>query len=611
VCISISANAADVEQAVLKSESDRVAAAAKAMPSVLAIFADGGQGGGSGVVISPDGYALTNFHVAKPCGNYMKCGMADGKLYDAVIVGVDSVGDVALIKLFGRNDFPVAELGDSDRVEVGDWCFSMGNPFLLATDFTPSVAFGLVSGVHRYQYPAGTLLEYADCIQTDAAINPGNSGGPLFDAEGRLIGINGRGSFEKRGRVNVGVGYAISINQIKNFLGDLRSGRIVDHATLGAQLSTSDTGDVVVTNILEDCDAYRRGLRPDDEIVRFAGRSIRSVNAFKNVLGTLPRDWRVPLSYRRDGQTYDVYVRLMGVHRKDELIAKTEGGGMPVPPQPRPGDRQPGEPMPGDGKSPDGEEPQEDKGGDQPDDQSKESQEKDGKRGRRPFRIPRPLAKKENMPEIVKQHFEKGDPGFVNYFYNRQNQERLWQGLVARGDYSELGGPWQFSGMVVGNVGEFKIELNNSLAKIELPTGDTDVKVAEGLAMRLTPPGSGGMLSTLWLWRKLLVEGPKRFGKLEYRGTAPLPAREGLFDVLVGTAEGVECLFYFEPKSGLMVGLEMFPEDSAVDPCEIYFSEYQEHQGRYFPRRFEVRHGDRQFGIFELANAELQKPGDK
>ena len=84
--------------------------------------------------------------------------------------------------------------------------------------------------------PAGTLLEYTDCLQTDASINPGNSGGPLFDAEGRLIGINGRGSFEKRGRVNVGVGYAISINQIKNFLGYLHSGRIVDHATLGARV---------------------------------------------------------------------------------------------------------------------------------------------------------------------------------------------------------------------------------------------------------------------------------------------------------------------------------------------------------------------------------------
>ena len=172
----------------------------------------------------------------------MKCGMADGKLYDAVVVGLDPTGDVALIKLFGRDDFPAAELGDSDQVRVGDWVFAMGNPFLLATDFQPTVTYGIISGVHRYQFPPGTLLEYADCLQTDASINPGNSGGPLFDAEGRLIGINGRGSFEKRGRVNVGVGYAISINQIKNFLGCLRSGRIVDHATLGARVGLRRRG---------------------------------------------------------------------------------------------------------------------------------------------------------------------------------------------------------------------------------------------------------------------------------------------------------------------------------------------------------------------------------
>jgi S1-C subfamily serine protease len=608
VLFSSFSHAADVDDAVLKSEKDRIAAAAKAIPSVLAIFADGGQGGGSGVVITPDGYALTNFHVARPCGDYMQCGMADGKLYDAVIVGIDPVGDVALIKLFGRDDFPTAELSDSDIVQVGDWCFAMGNPFLLATDFTPSVSYGVVSGVHRYQYPAGTLLEYADCIQTDAAINPGNSGGPLFDAQGRLIGINGRGSFEKRGRVNVGVGYAISINQIKNFLGNLRSGRIVDHATLGAQLTTADTGDVVVTNILEDCDAFRRGLRVDDEVVRFAGRPIRSVNAFKNVLGTLPRDWRVPLTFRRDGQTHEIYVRLMGVHRDDELIAKTQGGGTPEPPQPRPR-----EPMPPERK-PDGKQP----GGDQgtpPDenqpDKDGDGSRKDGKGRRPPFRLPRATPKKVDMPEVVKQHFEKGDPHFVNYFFNRQNQERLWNGLVSRGDFSAFDGPWEFAGMVTGNVGQYKIVLTGGGARIELPTGDSEMTIAEGLPTRLTPPGSGGLLGTLWLWRKLLVEGPKRFGKLEYRGTAPLAERGGLFDVLVGTAEGVDCLFYFDTSSGMLVALEMYPAGNDVDPCEVYFLEYEEREGRHLPRRMEVRYGDRVFGVFELTKVELQKSGAK
>ncbi len=335
-----------VSAAVLQAEQQRIAAVARAVQTAVAVFANDGQGGGSGVVITPDGYALSNFHVTKPAGDWMQCGMADGQLYDAVLVGLDPTGDVALIKLQGREDFPSAELGDSDAVRVGDWCFAVGNPFLLATDFQPTVTYGLVSGVHRYQYPAGTLLEYADCIQTDASINPGNSGGPLFNAAGQLIGINGRGSFEKRGRVNVGVGYAISINQIKNFLGCLRSGRVVDHATLGATVSRDEDGRILVTDILETSDAFRRGLRYGDELLAFGGRAVTSVNGFKNVLGIFPKGWRVPLRYRRDGERRDVFVRLMGVHGTEELLRKAEGA-LPVEepplPKPLPQDEQPGD----------------------------------------------------------------------------------------------------------------------------------------------------------------------------------------------------------------------------------------------------------------------------
>src|SRR5438309_3027386 len=166
----------------------------------------------------------------------------------------------------------------------------MGNPFLLATDFTPTVTFGLVSGVHRYQYPEASkgLLEYTDCIQVDTSINPGNSGGPLFNMDGELIGINGRISLEKRGRVNSGVGYAISINQIKNFMGHLKAGLDTDHASLGATVATetekSGLGRMRVQQILEDADVARRGVDLDDELLSFAGRPMGSVNQFKNVL---------------------------------------------------------------------------------------------------------------------------------------------------------------------------------------------------------------------------------------------------------------------------------------------------------------------------------------
>src|SRR5713226_5671809 len=275
--------ARDVDKRVLEDEARRVAVIEKIKPTVAAVFAPGGQGGGTGVVISKDGYALTNFHVVAGSGPVMQCGLPDGVFYDAVVVGTDQVGDVALLKLLPKKegkDFPYAPLGNSDNVKPGDWSLALGNPFLLATDFTPTVTFGLISGVHRYQPPAGILLEYTDCIQIDTSINPGNSGGPLFNMDGELVGINGRGSFEKRGRVNSGVGYAISINQIKNFMGHLRAGPDADHASLGATVTgevedepaskdEGNTARLLVTNILEDSDAYRRGLQPGDELVKF------------------------------------------------------------------------------------------------------------------------------------------------------------------------------------------------------------------------------------------------------------------------------------------------------------------------------------------------------
>lgn len=328
---------------VLSAQTQRIAAIDKVSPSVVAIFSPGGQGGGSGVLISKDGYALTNFHVVQGAGPVMKCGLPDGVLYDAVLVGLDKVGDVALIKLVPQEkgkEFPAAALADSDKVQPGDWSLAMGNPFLPATDFKPTVTFGLVSGVHRYQYPAGTLLEYTDCIQIDTSINPGNSGGPLFNMEGELIGINGRGSFDKRGRVNSGVGYAISINQIKNFLPHLKAGIDTDHATLGALIeSDADEGGanrMVVRSIIEDSDARRRGLDVDDELVSFAGRPTVTVNQYKNVLGIYPKDWRLPLVYRRNNAKREILVRLMKLQRQQQQGLEEDRPRQPNPQMPQP-----------------------------------------------------------------------------------------------------------------------------------------------------------------------------------------------------------------------------------------------------------------------------------
>jgi serine protease Do len=576
------ATAAEVPQPVLAAEQQRIAAIAKATRSAVAVFANDGNGGGSGVVISPDGYALTNFHVVQPAGSYMKCSMSDGNLYEAVIVGIDPVGDVALIKLLGREDFPAASLANSDEVRVGDWCFAVGNPFLLATDFQPTVSYGIVSGVHRYQPPAGTLLEYADCIQTDAAINPGNSGGPLFNAAGDLIGVNGRGSFEKRGRVNVGVGYAISINQIKNFLGCLRAGRIVDHATLGATVAAADDGRVLVSNILESSDAYRRGLRYDDQVVRFGGRSIDTVNGFKNALGIYPKGWRVPLVYRRDGQEHEIVVRLTGVHASEELQELLQRRPAQPPdsdkPRPKPGDPKPGEqPKPGDERKPG---------------EPRPIPQLPGRAKREETKIP---------PEIQKMIQPRG--AFANYYFTELNRNRVWNAAKAKGDFSAVAGAWRLTGATADG-GKVEVLLGSENSTGSFPAGAATIEEGKDLDQQLDDSGSGGVLAALHLWRQLLVGGPEKYGEVYYYGTAPYPGVADLADVLVATRNVAESNLVFDPRTGLLSVLET-TIDADADPLELRLSDYREIGGRWVPHRIEVHQGNETWGILTWAQVEL------
>ncbi|RCS55951.1 PDZ domain-containing protein [Bremerella cremea] len=552
-------SAADMDL-VLKAEQERIDAVAKASASTISVFA-GAAGGGSGVIVSPDGYAVTNFHVAEPAGNFMKCSMPEdgGKVYDAVIVGIDPVGDVAVIKMLGRDDFPAAEIVDSNDVKAGDWCFAVGNPFLLATDLQPTVTWGIVSGVHRYQYPAGTLLEYTDCLQTNAAINPGNSGGPLFNAKGQLIGINGRGSFEKRGRVNVGVGYAISINQVMNFLGYLKSGRVIDHATLGATVTTDSEGRVVVTNILSSSDAYRRGLRYGDEIISFGNREITTVNGFKNILGIYPRGWSIPLSYRRDGKRYDTVVRLTGVHSRRELLEKI--GSAPIPPSPE-------------------EKPEEE--GDKP------------KKPQRPSPPPGHGKEEAKPPEQWKHLFAK-KTGYANYHFNQEHQNRLRKALDALGKWGETSDSWEFEYSLVDN-DTGVIHLDPATVQGKLAGVNHNIEITGDLTQKLEPAGSGGLFLALYTWKRLLREPFETFGEVYYLGTAPRRDFNVQYDVLVGLYDALEVRAYFDQKTGELAVLEMFPESDA-DPCEIEFSDYREVDGYTLPYRMVVRFGDEPFDI--------------
>jgi len=290
-------------------EQARIAVIQKVYGSVVAIYGKTRRGGGSGVLYDPAGYALTNYHVVRGAGIEGLAGLADGKLYKWKLIGLDPGGDLAIIKLEGRDKFPYSDLGDSDTVRVGDFAMAMGNPFVLADDQKPTVTLGVVSGINRYQPgtgPNGTLLVYGNCIQIDSSINPGNSGGPLFNMRGQVVGINGRGSFEERGRVNVGVGYAIGINQAKNFLPDMLATKVALHATLDATFAHRRDygGHAVCTAIDLDSKAAQNGLRLGDRLVRFGGRAINNANEFTNHLSTLPAGWPVEVVYERNGKQY-------------------------------------------------------------------------------------------------------------------------------------------------------------------------------------------------------------------------------------------------------------------------------------------------------------------
>jgi len=504
---------------VLVAQQKRVEAMRKASMSTVGVFGMDSQGGGSGVCISADGYVLTNFHVSSPFGHRMRCGMNDGKMYEAVVSGIDPTGDLAVLKMYGRDDFPTAAIGDSDRVRVGQWCFAVGNPFVLATNLQPTVTYGLISGVRRYQYPSGTILEYSDCIQTDASINPGNSGGPLFNADGELIGINGRCSFEKRGRVNVGVGYAISIKQAMNFYGNLRSGRIVDHATLGFTVATDPQGRVVVSNILESSDAYRRGLRYGDEVLRLGDRDISTSNQLKNVLGIFPDYWRVALRYRNEQGVQESAIRLQSLHQPGELDKIVEGS-------------------------------------------SEQGPKRTGEA--------KPAASKDSLAEKYESR-----RGFGNYYFNRSELDRIVKLQESGKPALPTSAPDDaLQVRLVGNVlGESTaVEARFDPEKIHWALADktSSVPVKGGWGPWIQSQEPLPISIAMRLWYQWHEQGPRKLGEVIYIGQSPVLGKQGLLDMTRVILGEVTAEVYTSLSSGDIELIELFT-DRQTDPAEVYF----------------------------------------
>ena len=281
------------------------------------------SGEGTGFIVDGDGSILTNYHVVEGASRVTVV-LADGTSVQAQVVGSDPSSDVALLKAsIPAGKGAVVALGDSDAVEPGDPAIAIGTPF----GFDHSITAGIVSGVDR-DFGSANGRPMRGLIQTDAAINPGNSGGPLLNAAGEVIGITT--SIESPVRANVGIGFAIPINQAKQLLPALKSGQKVEHAWLGisgAPVSTDSAADlglpnsvtsgVAVLQVAPNSPAAQAGLRggsgsnrAGDVIVAIDGKNLTRVQDVSSYLeGKKPGD-TVTLTVIRDGARQDVKATL-------------------------------------------------------------------------------------------------------------------------------------------------------------------------------------------------------------------------------------------------------------------------------------------------------------
>ncbi len=272
------------------------------------------QGAGSGVIISRDGYILTNNHVVEGAKE-VTVTLADKKEFKAQVVGTDPKTDIAIIKIDAEENLPAANIGDSDQIKVGDWVLAIGNPFGLGD----TVTSGIVSAKGRV-IGAGP---YDDFIQTDASINPGNSGGPLFNMKGEVIGINT--AIMPQGQ---GIGFAIPVNTAKSIVPQLEANGEVTRGYLGVNIQSIDPDlskalkleqnkGALVAEVVPGGPAEKAGIKTGDVIVSFDGKSVHDSHDLPAMVAAATIGSRIPITLVRNGKEIKI----------DAVVAKLESGG--------------------------------------------------------------------------------------------------------------------------------------------------------------------------------------------------------------------------------------------------------------------------------------------
>jgi serine protease Do len=282
---------------------------------------------GSGVIISPEGYILTNNHVVDGATSVVVT-LHDKREFKARVIGTDSRTDIAVIKIDGAN-FPALTLGDSSKVEVGDIVLAIGNPFGVGQ----TVTSGIVSATGR----GGLGIEQVeDFIQTDAAINPGNSGGALVDDEGHLIGINTAILAGNSGG-NQGIGFAVPINMARSDMDQIIAHGKVEHGYIGIlpqdvtpalakAFNAKDTSGALVGQVTADSPAARAELKRGDIIVAINGEPVNDANQLRMKIGMMAPNSTATLKVMRNGQAQNVSITLGEYPSKEERASLDNHG---------------------------------------------------------------------------------------------------------------------------------------------------------------------------------------------------------------------------------------------------------------------------------------------
>ena len=272
------------------------------------------RGGGSGVIISPDGYIVTNNHVVEDATE-LRVKLYDQRTFDAEIIGTDPTSDVALIKI-DAEDLPTLRFGSSDALRLGEWVLAIGSPLELQSTITA----GIVSAKARNLGAIPNEYSIESFIQTDAAVNPGNSGGALVNTAGELVGINTL--IQSQTGTYIGYSFAVPSSIVQKVITDLREYGVVQRAVLGVEYRNNDNGEgVVVAAVREGSAAEEAGIEPDDIITHIDGTKLDQTNTLTEIIGKLRPNDKVKITVKRGDQTKQFEAVLRNKAGKAELIA--------------------------------------------------------------------------------------------------------------------------------------------------------------------------------------------------------------------------------------------------------------------------------------------------